>query len=620
MIVSGLANRKLVGSHYNGHFSPSGTILTKAINSWTIVASRATCIEKGGIHFTAKPLPVAGTNDFTPSDLTRIFRYTKCRWTFGDAGSGTWTIDGMSQNEEFGPEAGHIFRTAGPYTVTLYVTIGGTETSVATTSITVTSADTYFTGAKTVCYSNTTNFTGAPAGSTQIPNTTTFTLPTIGNGDVRVLLEAGGTFTTAVSKSIGSSAHVSHVHIGSYGTGAKPIINATATLDVLDINLSNTKLISRDITIENIHFTQNLSSTITVVGIKHGEYCEDMTVLDCDFDNMSGIQSDSAPLEAQFNISENRKGFIVAGCRFDTPNAASVKAAISCFLGAKYFSFVGNYLKNGAAFSHLLRIGTCQNTNIQHNEFVWNSTNNRHSLKLHGLVFRGLNIDRTPRWNPKGELVGQPATYGDKWYNGIYTEYVYISHNKFTNLINSNGWTVSIGPQDDLSYEECRVITITNNYFTGAMPQDPIHVACGNAEIRDNVVNGLNSVITTQDIATIQTYQYGLDTGNNSIYKNTLYKKNNVVGDTTTAAIIGISTDTTSHLDAENNLLYALPKDAQSKPTSVLNSGIISSALTDLNNVIDPGVYPFTGTNPPSDVMTQFTLVTPGSGADVGDN
>ena len=95
-------------------------------------------------------------------------------WTeWGDEGAGTWSdTSGKSKEWDVGPVVAHVYETPGTYTVTC---AGRDSDGRATTTqeITVDDPDTTFSGTNTVCLSNDTDHTGAPAGATTVDSITT---------------------------------------------------------------------------------------------------------------------------------------------------------------------------------------------------------------------------------------------------------------------------------------------------------------------------------------------------------------------------------------------------------------------------------------------------------------
>ncbi|OGQ24104.1 MAG: hypothetical protein A2138_04995 [Deltaproteobacteria bacterium RBG_16_71_12] len=183
-----------------------------------LLASRTTGYAPLAVHFDA-------TNTFstTPGigDAAQggAFRQITHAFNFGDPGSGTHAITGMSRNTEpfGGGLAAHVFRTPGSYTVTVTSTDGVAES--ATASVTITVGDP--TSLPTFAISRTGDFTGAPAGATHLTRTT---VPAFAS-NTRYFFRRGEDWSGA---SLGIQDPLTNVHVDAYGVGEAPIFNSVS--------------------------------------------------------------------------------------------------------------------------------------------------------------------------------------------------------------------------------------------------------------------------------------------------------------------------------------------------------------------------------------------------------
>jgi hypothetical protein len=623
MAIVGLQNRNIKGSAYNAHFAAGlgvgmALVLSQQLVSWSIVSSRDSCTEGGGIHFSAVPLPASGA--FSKADLLTVFMFAKYRWDFGDAGAGTWATDGSSRNAGNGPEAGHVFRDPGSYTVTLYVTEGGIETAVATKNVTVADADTVYAGANAICFSNDADFTGAPAGSTQITTSSFDTAwANLATGK-RLLFKRGHTFTAASSVAKATSAAIDDFLVGDFGAGALPIIQNNITGGGAPIDIAfNSAVFSKNHTIRNLQFHANQSATQTYSGINYHGYNEHLTIDGCEFVGINyPVSASYADLGIQTNISSPRFGIVIHGNTVDnytTPLLVNTNGNMHIFGSGNMLSIVGNTFKNGdgtvAGDTHIIRLADTQHAEIWHNDFQFNSKNSRHSIKLHGDFFKGSNLDGSPRWFEGG------ADLTTKWFTGMYNEFISIGLNKNSTSMEGQDWAFAIGPQNAWSPEEVRGIIVCNNYFTGAYGQQAIVSEGSTIAIRNNVVNA--EQWPSCGVVNVNNSDSVMLCSNHFVYKNTLYKKNSVSGNAAKASIHMGTSIYPKGVSLNNNLVYALPKDGSGWPAAGLTDSALQFEYSESGNVYDPENYPFTGTNPPGDSMNQFTLISSGSGADVGD-
>jgi len=200
----------------------------------SLAVNRSSGVAPLAIHFDA-------TATVSPATTTRPFHELRYRWDFGDGSGGNFAYGAQtglgspkSRNTDVGAVAAHVYKTAGSYTATLYVDqyVAGVLDSapVLTQAVTVTAANTYWAGTKTICVSATGSTTGAPSGATIVTSSDADAAiaANIGSGDVRILFNRGETFsvsTPILIKKAGASM------IGAYGTGSKPILSATGDFD-----------------------------------------------------------------------------------------------------------------------------------------------------------------------------------------------------------------------------------------------------------------------------------------------------------------------------------------------------------------------------------------------------
>lgn len=143
---------------------------------------------------------------------------------FGDPGSGTWA-NGVqsagltSKNAAFGPVAGHVWETPGTYTYTCVAT-DGANPATRTKTIVVLDPNVVYAGALTICISNSNNFTGAPAGATQVNRAadTDMYAAWIAHkaSNKRILFCKADTWVASATIDAGS---LSNMIVGGYGTG-----------------------------------------------------------------------------------------------------------------------------------------------------------------------------------------------------------------------------------------------------------------------------------------------------------------------------------------------------------------------------------------------------------------
>ena len=196
-----------------------------------VVTNRAADSDTGVAPFSVQ-FDASGT---TSINTTRPFHELYHSWNFGDEDTVTWgygTQAGVAKkNRASGPIAAHVYETPGTYTVN-YTAIDPLtgQAATATKTITVTDPDVVFAGANTICIANGTlpvaGVNGVPAGATCYNETTWAGVVSRLATGKRVLLKKGDTWlvpSTSATNVAGPGI------VGAYGTGAKPIIQLTAT-------------------------------------------------------------------------------------------------------------------------------------------------------------------------------------------------------------------------------------------------------------------------------------------------------------------------------------------------------------------------------------------------------
>lgn len=197
--------------------------MTVASTSLAAPSARVTATRTSG------PAPLAVLFDATATTDSNSsvdpFRDLGYRFHFGDSGSGNWATTGLSRNEQIGgPLAAHVFEQPGTYTVQLMVKDASGGTSTASVTITVQSADSVYSGTRTVCLSRNTDFSGCPSGAQQLANVSSW--PSF-QSNHRYLLRRGQDFTSLGGLRFGAGeSGLADAQLGAFGSGEKPRVAA----------------------------------------------------------------------------------------------------------------------------------------------------------------------------------------------------------------------------------------------------------------------------------------------------------------------------------------------------------------------------------------------------------
>jgi len=383
---------------------------------------------------------------------------------FGDPNSGTWPVSGKSKNSEVGgPIAAHVFNAPAVYTPKV--------NGVAVT-VTVADPNVTFAGAKTVCVSPAKDYTGCPSGASQA--TAYPALPWSGK---RVLLHTGESFG-AISLLDGNS----NLQVGSYGSGAKPIVESVGIgnwrpssaafptdIVVMDLNVKNqiSQSLGKRVLIQrnDVHLTPRSGGIPLSIGQVDYWY--------------RGDQYRTVPQGAFYNASEI---FLVEnnalGSDVDTGVAGFWgEGARIAMLGNRF----GRYQMHSARFSGLYK-GV-----IAHNEMQGISRDGiRLALKLHsnGVL-------------PYADTLIADSSGRSTWASSQ----IVIGNNLFGNAGDNNDWTVEIAPQNNTVGEGIEDVIVENNRFVHGKKTSTDLVYVGRRiTLRGNTAVGGAKVTTGTDI------------------------------------------------------------------------------------------------------------------------
>ena len=373
------------------------------------------------------PAPLAvlfDATDTTHSDSSLdTYRQLGYYFDFDDPESGNWATSGLSKNREIGaPLAAHVFDRPGVYRVGVRAQDAQGRWSDAWQTITVTDPDNVFSGTNTVVISRGSDFTGAPAGAQRIANATSW--PAFESGK-RYLLKAGDNFSSLGQIFLRD---VSDFQIGSFGSGAKPVV-ASVFITMHENNAPNPpqRGVVRDLQVLSIYqqmiFHHLLLYRNTLVG------------------NGAGISNAGAiewyPINKRGTSSltdwEWCKGYFIVENQVDMNNVyTGPRNPIQG--GAKWFVALGNHSTD--ANEHTLRAFYSYKSVFGHNELTgMNSTGGRHALKMHA---KGV-----AQWNDRLFPSGTTSL------NEPRSRYLRVHNNTLGNANSLNAWTLQVAPQDD---------------------------------------------------------------------------------------------------------------------------------------------------------------------------
>ena len=504
------------------------------------VAPLTVFFETIGVAGISEPPLVLGRREYAD------FGYT---WDFDDTGAGTWAADGKSKNADYGYHAAHVFESAGTYTVTVTIVDGASVNETHDVTITVSDPDTFYSTTNTTCVSTSGDFTGCPAGATQVTSSAfKTTIDTYKGANQRILFKRGESWSESGTVALGTNAGMT---IGAYGTGTSPdargiftnapVVAATSTGAIFNAD-NFTDGVVMDLSFTDAgntrdYFVRGLSGTDTQLWLRNKSVGFDTPVSmyyfgDTAHDQIAFVDND---------ISEGRT---------------------YCFYcGSERLMVMGNTIRE-SELSHVTRIWSAYKGVIAHNEMASSSQTSatgRLVLKLHG-----------------PEDVDVPSVIANQ------TQYVIIANNLFGA---GNPWPVDVGPVD--TGKNCNITDVVvekNRFYAGhgtlsaasTAYRVPLHMFTSYSTIRNNLFVGEDSANTVYWGVIVE--RAGIEnvpTGNR-VYNNTFYKP-----ESGGSIYIGVQVG----VDAVNTLVYnnlaVFPADATTRLV-VDDNGTTSTLATNL--------------------------------------
>ena len=365
------------------------------------------------------------------SDLTYFFDY-------GDPGADTFTngmYQGKTKNKQVGgPEGVYVYTSTGTFTASMWVHDGIRMWGPVSKTITVDSADSYYSGNNTICISTSGDFTNAPPGSLQITTSSYKTaIDTYLKTGKRVLFRASETFL--LSASVGFSGQ-NNFYLGSYGTGPRPIVLYTGTdISAFAIFAAGSIVANNPYNgkIENLNF-QGGESTGTTSGI-------------------TGVGTGGSPADPSTMVGN----YVINNCNFDyvgTP--LSFTNLKNLVVNKCSFTYVARGIPTGGQIGlyvagfHQFGIIDC-NFN---NEF-----GGEHVTRIQGGKIAAIISSEFRRTQGIRQLL---TIRGSSSYE---TEYITVAGNMIDGRLSTNNWLMTIAPQNTTSFEPISRIVLESNYF-----------------------------------------------------------------------------------------------------------------------------------------------------------
>jgi hypothetical protein len=566
--------------------SVSNPITVSFTPSRAVTGGGDTCVAPCAVYFDA-----TATTDSVITSTLGVFHDAQFSWDFGDtAGGATWTNGAGqgSKNAAYGPVTGHVFETAGTYTVTLTV-YDGTNTNTGTASITVTDADTYFSTTKTVCISTSGTFTGCPTGATHVTSSdwdAAFNA-NVGAGK-RLLFRRGETFTASTSANIQVTGPGL---VGAYDTGAAPIVQASANnVNIIEYGVW-TQTALADWRIMDLEFTGNgHSGNGGVMGNQNnpGSFDQLMIFRMNIHDVHNAMQfNDAGPDFANANGHPGHHLYTgSAVVETTTTNVTGTTGGHSIFGAGNQYMVMGNSLNNNGGGEHTFRT-VCANGFVFSNNTIAGAASTKHLIKLHSYSY-----DTTGAWNAPSDFdAGIASVDNPTWpTTGTYTQNGVISDNKFVG--GSEQWMVALGPQDNAHDERLRDIIVERNWFVASSSTT---IGMISWVTRTTIRNNLFNLSGGADQYVMPVLRRGIEgtTAPTETYPNYVSIYNNSAYSSSAGTMIGIelapsdsgmgTNNTAANVVAKNNLAYS---PSGTSPNMIHGTGA-SPTISATNNSSD---------------------------------
>lgn len=426
------------------------------------MAVTASLVINAGASARPSPRPVlfdaTGSRSTAENDRNLAFRHLFYFMDYGDSTSGNWgdgafgsvgAQSGLSRNDEYSPVGSHVYEVADgagdqTFTAKVYVTDGATTDS-ATQSITVRDPNGALGYASTLVVSNTTDFTGAPAGATELPSTSDYDAAintTAGSGSThqRVLFRRSHTFTGSTPATFNVAGPV---HVGAFGTGAAPLIETGFNGNLNNVSADN-------VSFADLEMDGNSGSASR--GVNASAQLDNLLVLRCDVHHFTYTVIYAADVAATIH-----NGVFIhdSTCRNATGAGGNV-----VFGGAKNIGIMGCLIDDGTSAEHILR-QTYMNVGVVGHSYLLNAAANKHTVKLHMSHVTSSDAD-----------------------GGVTHFFVFIQ-DRFKGGTNSE-WVIGLGPQNEVNNEHVEDGILDSCWFEGeATTQRWLKIWAGRITVRN---------------------------------------------------------------------------------------------------------------------------------------
>ncbi len=529
-----------------------------------------------------------------PAVTSRPFHDLEYTWDFGDAAGGArWSTTGSGKNSAYGPMAAHVFEKAGTYTVTLTIA-DGISKATARTTITVTSPDTVFSGANTVCLSVAAAFDGCPDGAVRAADASGGFDQAISRyltTDRRLLFRRGETWHTSTAAVLNKNGPWA---IGAYGSGAKPIVRRSAGGAMIQVGSSGSNL--SDARIMDLELNGNASPAT----------CFHATGT---FNNLLLLRTDCHHSGTGYQFDALNAGSLASvwnGVTFAEVTATDIVRGNGFFVTGRRMAVLGSTVRDVGPHpgEHAFRSMYLDKAVISENIFSTPAPT-KHSLTI-----------RAPEW-----AHGSTGTRGVIPANS-YTQQVIVSGNR---IVGGSGVTAPVSIAMDGGHDaRVRHLIIERNWWSGGVSSSwALVLNASYSTLRNNIIDFSDSAASGQNCIVVNSANSLTTPSSNWIYNNTCYSRaapNNfrmvwirangpaLPVDTTVRNNLGYAPNARSNVaglvnEGAGTVASNNSTDSQVKGTSPRFSGPLSSPS---GFALSPGSYAIDAGTPAAGVFTDF--------------
>lgn len=463
-------------------------------------------------------------------------------WDFGDEVGETWArgVDATrSRNVAYGPQAAHLYKTAGVKTWTLTVIDGLGNIATVSGTVTVTA----WTEAETIYISNGTlpvaGANGVGAGAAGYYNETTWAgVISHKAANRRIRLNNASTWAVATALTCENG-----MQVDGYGAGTQwNVTTGTwaygAVFDVKD--RSDVRIIGGKHTGTGFgHGTLEANTVGGGAGATTG--CINILMANMESTACYGLWSSSTGAKPDGIFAVNCKSYDIA-----INGVAGGTGALPVYVEeVNRLALIGNFFDNVQS-SHCTRIAGGNRVIIANNQFSRSTLSSTHCLTIRGYT------------NPVDVKV----------FDGRYTDKVVVCDNYIWSET-ASGYLLHVGPQNDGYAERHKNVIIERNYFKSAVTATmATQVVSGTCTIRNNLIE-----LNKGNLGILVTSTSRVDNGSpidTRVYNNTIYKRTTndlpsgdgfsgiVVSTRTSGWDAGYSAPPAiTGLEIKNNLIYA---------------------------------------------------------------